>query len=158
MCSCSRLAGARRTAALVALSAILAFFSLDDVVAFHEKLGDVGADALDDRIRVRIVWVAIFLPLLGAAFLGLVALSRQASAPGRRALRLGLALLVLAIMLEASAVAYTRSDHPADDSVYATEVAIEEAVELAGWILIAAALAALLGERRQAAPRRSGIS
>lgn len=146
------LASRRIRAGWILVAGGLAYMSLDDVVAIHEGVGLRLSAALDrPEDWARPLWVAVFLPLLAVVFAGLVLVSREASRDGRLAIRLGLGLLVAAIVLEVSAMAFVTGVPDAGNHLYATEVALEEAAELGGWILIAGALASML----RAAPARN---
>ncbi len=88
------------------------------------------------------MWIVLYLPLLVLAFAVLAALARDTDARTRRFIHVGLGLLVFAVAAESSS-ALTHSWGYEDGSTYDTfEVAVEEGAELAGWILVAAALAA----------------
>jgi hypothetical protein len=146
------LAAPRIRAGWILVACGLAYMSLDDVVAIHEGVGLRLSGALDrPEDWARPLWVAVFLPLLAVTFAGLVSVSREASRDGRQAIRLGLGLLVAAIVLEVSTMAFVTGVPDEGGHLYATEVALEEGVELGGWILIAGALASML----RAAPGRS---
>jgi hypothetical protein len=128
------------------LAAVLAFFSVDDLVKIHEQ---VGTRVRDDVFGLptgwgRIAWPAIFLPLLAATFLLLWRLSGDAPAQAGRWLRVGLGLLVVAVALELASAPWYISGRSAHSVVGAIEVAIEEGIELAAWILIASALTVVL--------------
>ncbi len=135
--------GLWRRWSLLALALALAFLSLDDIAAIHERLALRSEDALGlAEFSRRAVWIVLFLPLLALVFGVLVALARQADARTRRFVYAGLALLVFAVAAEASS-AVTHSWGYEDGSTYdAFEVVVEEGAELAGWILVASALTA----------------
>lgn len=121
------------------LSALLAFFSLDDAVSVHEKLGEVG----EDLASARLLWPVLYIPLLAAAFLLLWALTQDALPPARRFVRLGLAMLVTAVALEMGSAALVSGDRNGH-ILYELEVVAEEGLELGAWILISSALAAVV--------------
>jgi hypothetical protein len=128
------------------LAAVLAFFSVDDLVKIHEQ---VGTRVRDDVFGLptgwgRIAWPAIFFPLLAATFLLLWRLAGDAPARAGRWLRVGLGLLVVAVALELASAPWYISGRSAHSVVGALEVAIEEGIELAAWILIASALTVVL--------------
>lgn len=129
---------------LVALMLILAFFSLDDIVQLHERLTlSFLGDALGiERAYSRAAWPLLFFPLLGAAFVLLWRLAERAPWQPQRFVRIGLAMLVLAVAAEALSTLL----HVGEDA-YGTlqdtlQVAVEESLELGAWIVITAALAA----------------
>jgi hypothetical protein len=91
----------------------------------------------------RILWPVLFLPLLGLVFVLLLRVSKEARPPCRRLLRLGLGLLVTAVVLESLSFLILAVDETERSWLYFTEVAFEEGAELGGWILTAFALTAL---------------
>ena len=121
------------------LAAVLTFFALDDLAGIHEDLGSYLARVgLPD---IAGIWFPVYLPLFGLTFL---LLWQIRPVPGRAAfqLRLGLALLGAALVGEMLAAgALSALDRTAHAWPYTVEVALEEAAELAGWILIASGLA-----------------
>lgn len=127
----------------VALAAILVFFSADDVAALHEKLGSA---VRDDVLGLpsgfgRLVWPALFFPLLAAALLLLWEWRRGAPEPVGRTLRLGLACLVVAVFAEVGSTAWYTSGRTGDSVGGALEIVFEEGLEIFAWTAIAAALA-----------------
>jgi hypothetical protein len=128
------------------LAFVLAFFSVDDILAIHERVGRaVRDDALDlESGWGRIVWPTIFFPLLASAFLILWRLGREAPPSAGRVLRLGLGLLAAAVALEIVSSPWYISGRDSNTVPGALEVAFEEGCELAGWILVAAALTAVM--------------
>jgi hypothetical protein len=143
-----------RTWPLVALAGAVAFMSLDDMVGLHERVSALGTDLGAIEHFARIFWPVVFMPLLVATFVGIVGVAAGLRAAPARALLVGLALLVAAIALEmASPILFALgSDH--GEPAYELEVALEEGVELAGWILVSAGLAAALLTATPAAARR----
>jgi len=134
---------------LVALALVLAFFSLDDMLAFHERVSratfatDLGLPKQSASRLFPVLW----LPTLAYGFLGLFKLARESGRRVRRALEVGLACLIAAIAAELFPTVFGLEGvfefHGTADGI---EVAFEEGVELFGWILIAAALAAAVCE------------
>ena len=130
-------------------SGSIAFLSLDDAIGLHERLAERSIEILDAQVSLqRVVWPLFYLPLL--VFV-LVILWRMAkgSDPASVALKVGLVLLAAAIGAELTSALYV--DEGVDSWPAALEVAFEEGAELAGWILIAGALAGrayLNAERR----------
>ena len=146
-----------RRVLFLALAALLCFFSLDDAIFIHERIGE-----LDTRIGLgssggRLVWPAFYLPLLAGTLLVLLRVSRGAPAPAGRQLRTGAGLLVAAVALEVTSYALVRLGYEFRDWPFTIEIVLEEGLELAGWILIAGALSAAatasLLERGEAAAR-----
>jgi hypothetical protein len=131
---------ARRGA--LALAAVLAFFSLDDVVGFHEQIGvHVRGDLASGW--GRLLWPAIFFPLLAFAFLMLLRLSRDAPRRAGKAIRAGLALLVFAVAAEAAWSSWFLAGGETETWPDTLEVVIEEGAELFAWFLVAGGLAAI---------------
>lgn len=129
------------------LAALVAFLSLDDMVQIHEDLGRLARIPGVDYSE-RLVWPILYLPILVATFVLLETIARATTEPLRRLIRLGLALLVAAVVLEVAAFALLVDDGLTRlTAVYILEVAVEEAAELAGWIAIATALTAILASR-----------
>lgn len=121
------------------LAALLALFSLDDMVELHEKYGEELAEealGLPEK-AAHAVWPAVFLPLLALALLLLLREARLAERRMARLLVLGPALLGVGVLLEVTA-----SVLDSETWLGALEIALEESAELAGWTLIATALAA----------------
>lgn len=132
---------------LIALTAILTFFSLDDIVRIHEEVAfTFREDVLGVQVAYgRIIWPIMFFPVLAAAFYLLWRFAEQAPARAGRAIRLGLGMLVLAVLTEAfSFVFHVGEDDPLGTFPDVVEVAVEESLELAAWVLIAGAAAATL--------------
>ena len=132
---------------LLALAAILAFFSVDDVVGIHERLASETVHGLDLRESFgRALWPLLYFPLLGFAVLALWRLAAESEARIRRAILLGLGLLAVAVAAEATSVLWwsDQAGRPLADDL---EVAIEEGAELGGWIILAAALGGILVSR-----------
>jgi hypothetical protein len=123
-------------ALLVVTVFIVTFLSLDDSVALHERISISQIGPIEHASRI--LWVTVSMPLLAAAFVGLAILARRAPADTGRCMMLGLWMLVIAIVLEfvSPLVFALGSDH--GDLLYEVEAAIEEGLELAGWIVIAA--------------------
>ncbi len=135
--------GLSRRWTLLLLAVALMFFSLDDIVAFHERLALRSETALDLwEYSRRAVWVVLFLPLLAYVSIVLVAIARRADARTRRFIYVGLGLLIFAVGVEASSAVTHHWGYKGESTYDAYEVAVEEGAELAGWILVAAALTA----------------
>lgn len=126
---------ARFRFALLGTAAIVAFLSLDDAVALHERIAISHIGPIEHA--GRILWVACTMPVLAAAFLGMAILARRAPLGTGRVVMLGLWMLVAAIVLEFTSPIWFAlgSDH--GGWLYEAEVVVEEGLELAGWLLIA---------------------
>jgi hypothetical protein len=141
----------RRTL-LLALALILGVLALDDMFAFHERLaGRLDFDVLGVTEIGNVLWPVLLLPVLGACFAGLWIVSRGLTDRVQRHLRAGLGLLASALVLEAVVGTVLRNvGFDRQSLVYELEVTVEEAAELAGWLLIAVALAAAVIRGRPA--------
>lgn len=143
----------RRDFALLGVA--LAVFALDDLVAVHERIGELDDElGLPERIQLqRLVWIVVLLPLLAAAAILLWRLAREAPRAASNVVLAGLALLVLAVLAEALTPILFNFDWGQDSIPYETEVVFEEGAELAGWILVATGMAAFaIAVRPAAAP------
>jgi hypothetical protein len=124
------------------LAALAALFSVDDVVQFHERLGlGLGEDVLGlpDHLAVR-MWLVFYLPLLllAGALLWLVA--ETLWVPAARTLRIGLALLVASIPVEIVGAGTRWLEEEGTSAPNDLRIAVEEGLELGGWILGAVGL------------------
>jgi hypothetical protein len=125
------------------LAAITGFFSLDDMVQIHERLGTDTAESLGlPNWFDSLLWPALYLPLLAGALALLLSFARAAPQRPRRFVEVALVLLVFAVAAEAVSAGWTGSPTAWP---HVLEGAVEEAAELAAWILIAAALTAIAG-------------
>jgi hypothetical protein len=142
-------------ARLAVLALWLVFLSADDVLGVHERAGmrlsrwsGYGAD---DAGRL---WVIVYFPAMAVALVLLLQIARTlCSAEARRVLHAGLTLIGLAVAAEVAGVLTSRLGE-ALDWTYDVNIAVEEASELAGWLLIAAALATAAFAAVAAAERR----
>jgi hypothetical protein len=128
------------------LAALTLWFSLDDVAIIHERFGlKLGEDVLGltESIAVRL-WLVIYLPLLVLAAAILWRIAREAGPPADRAVRFGLGLLVASIPVEIVGAATRELAEEGTDLPNDLRIAVEEALELGGWILIATGLTAIL--------------
>jgi hypothetical protein len=133
--------GGRRMA--LALGGLLAFFALDDFVEVHERLGVEAADALSlpTWIGPR-MWTLLYLPLLGLALVLGRRVLRDLERPVQRTVALGAALLATGVALEVVGIATKRAHEEGLGTPHEVRAGFEEAVELAGWILVAGGLTA----------------
>jgi hypothetical protein len=147
------LAEGRARLGLLGLAALLAWFSLDDIIQAHERVSgklDV-LESLPDYVRTRL-WLPVYLPLLAVAGYLLFRAAAEAPARAARFIRAGLLLLVAGIAFEVVGLAtkwLARRDVVWPDDI---RIGLEEGIELSGWILVAtgltaAALSAWLGLR-----------
>jgi hypothetical protein len=134
----------RRT--FIALVAIFAFFSLDEMLVLHERLALRVLDVFGlPVVWDSVIWPVLYLPLTGTLLVLLLSVALAAPPRAGRLVFLGLGFLVAAVIAEVLSA-------PASTSVnwvHTLEGAFEEGAELAGWILIATGLTAmtLLGVR-----------
>lgn len=138
------LAGSHHRRRLGVLGGLLVYLSLDDAAGLHERLGNrlaalVGESALGDAL-----FLVVYLPLL--VILGALAWQvSEAARPSIRAmLRLGLALLVLAVGLRVVAALVLEANLHPGVALKNLGIASDQGAELAGWIVLAAGLTALL--------------
>jgi hypothetical protein len=117
-------------------------FSLDDAVQLHERVAlELGEDllGLPDYVAVRL-WLVLYLPLLLLAGLLLWRLAEEVWEPAGRMLRLGLLLLVASIPVEIVGAGTRWLDEEGTSVPEDFRVAVEEGLELGGWILAAVGL------------------
>jgi hypothetical protein len=126
------------------LAGIFAFFSFDDFIRLHERLAaKVESLGIDESLQLgRLIWAAVFFPLLALTAALLWALARTVASEEGRLVRLGLALLAGGVALEAASPVLFAFDLDHKDWQYEAEVVLEEGAELAGWIWISTALLA----------------
>ena len=130
----------RHPRAALPLSLLLGFLAVDEFFVLHERAGVRAAALLGlSEDWDSVVWPALYLPLLAAVAALLVALARRAPAAPRRLVHAGLACLVGAVLLEVVSFRYS-TPTTASGLVHALEGAVEEALELSGWGLLAVAL------------------
>lgn len=141
------------------LAAAVAFLSLDETAALHERIGQAGVRVLGlgDDDYGRIIWPVVLSPLLAGVVLGLWRLAERARPAPRQAIRAGIALLAVAVAAELAWAAFPISGGEVGSWPDAVAVSLEEGLELGGWLLVAAGLAALaLGEVLDLAARQEG--
>jgi hypothetical protein len=127
---------------LAVLAVIAAFLSLDDAIQLHERLTvAIGEDllGLSDHVAGRL-WVPVYFPLLLLTGLLLWLVAKQAWEPAGRLIRLGLVLLVASILAEFPGALTSRLDPERGSAPGEVLVAVEEGLELGGWLLAAVGL------------------
>lgn len=131
---------------LWALAGAATFLSFDEAVGIHERLGLEATEALDlSNTYLRVAWPAVYLPLLAAVAALVFQLARTSSGPARRLLAVGLVVLAGAVGLEIAGLALDLIPSLTRQAwLYTGEIALEEAAELAGWILLTTGLAVRL--------------
>jgi hypothetical protein len=132
-----------RAYALCAL--IMGYFSLDDSVLIHEKIGS----ALDFFPHsARTIWPVLYLPLLVALTIQLWRIAEAQDGPWVRPLvRGGLVALVLAVVLEGGSPLVFAVGQREGSIGYELEVVLEEGLEMTGWLWITGAIAITLVQR-----------
>jgi hypothetical protein len=128
------------------LAGLAVWFSLDDVAIIHERLAlKLGEDLLGmpDYLAVRL-WLILYLPLLLLAGLVLWRIAREAEPPADGAVRFGLGLLVASIPVEIMGAGTRKLAEEGTDVPETFRIAVEEGLELGGWILIAGGLTGIL--------------
>ena len=131
----------RRRRLLWFVAATSAYLSLDDQIGLHERLGDIAdrAEGFAAWEPARLLWPALYLPLLAALFLGIWRLAGGLPRRPVRFVTVGLALLAAAVVLEVLSAAVIRAGFDRGSVLYELEAVLEEGTELGGWILIAGA-------------------
>jgi hypothetical protein len=125
------------------LASILVFFSLDDIAQAHENVAGALVNVLDSPAYVgRFLWELVYAPVLLLAFVLLWRAGREAETRARDALRGGLALLAAAVVAEGTTTVWFAAGGTRGSWPHVFEVTLEEAAELAGWIMISAGLLA----------------
>ncbi len=125
------------------LGALLVYFALDDYVEIHEHLGDGVSEALGfpEYVGPRL-WVVLYLPLLGAAAALLWLIAEELEERARNGILGGAALLAAGYLLEGAGIGTKRLESQGYELPHAVRAGLEESAELAGWIVLAAALTA----------------
>jgi len=136
-----------RRRALRFCAGVVLFLSLDDFIRIHERIVHIRRHlpgALGESLfphAVRTLWPVIYLPLLAVLFVLLWRIAQGFATPERVAIRGSLLALVVAVALEVGTPLLFAIGQGDGSPGYEVEVAIEESLELAGWMWIAAGLA-----------------
>jgi integral membrane sensor domain MASE1 len=139
-CLLLAIVGQRPTLPLLGVAGLLAFFSLDEALAVHERVANTALERLDlSSAWDSVVWPIIYLPLTGAILVTLLVVSRTSPRTIGRLLVVGLGCLVLAVAAEVVSAPISDDENLA----HTLEGALEEGLEFAGWALIATALLGL---------------
>ena len=123
---------------------VMVYLSLDDFIRIHENLGSIFTPFPH---AVRVLWPLMYFPLLGALMIVLWRLCVGRSREVALLTRTGLVMLALAVALEVFTVLLFAVEQGHRSFGYELEVALEEALELTGWILIAGGMATALLSR-----------
>ena len=118
------------------LPLVLAYLSLDEMVAIHERITSILRRLHIDIEHAREIWPVVYLPLMAATAIALWRMSATMTPRAMRFIRVGLVFLAVAVMLEVLSAKLVDA-HP---TAYQIEVIVEQNLELAGWTLIGAAL------------------
>lgn len=145
---------------LAVITCIVAFVSFDDAAVVHERVAQRVAVELElADTYVQVIWPLLYLPLLATAAALLLRFAHETPVAHRLVVA-GLLALVAAVGLEIVSVALDRADFGPDSLPRVLEVAVEEGLEVVGWILVATGatirLLALV-ERRQNRYRPAGL-
>ncbi|MGH2952429.1 MAG: hypothetical protein ACRDK9_00205 [Solirubrobacterales bacterium] len=118
------------------LAATLTFLSMDDLVRLHERIGD--------RIGIDNIEVAVFAPAYVFVFLTVWVLSREAAPRAAQVMRLGLALLAVAVAVDLGTALTPDPGAGEAASLAPVRVAVEEGLEVAGWIMVGGGMVAMV--------------
>lgn len=125
-----------------ALAALGVWFSLDDAIQLHERAAlELGEDVLGlpDYLAVRL-WLLLYLPLLLLAGALLWRITQQVWEPAGKTVRFGLYLLVASVPVEIVGAGTRWLDEEGTGVPEDFRIAVEEGLELGGWLLAAVGL------------------
>jgi hypothetical protein len=122
------------------LAPVLAFLSLDEMVAIHEHLGRVAVWAGYSEDAGRVIWPLVYLPLIGGVAILLWRFAAATAPKGGRFVRLSLVFLGAAVLMEMASTKLADGQH--GRWAYQLEVIVEQNLELVGWALIGLAVVA----------------
>jgi hypothetical protein len=125
-----------------ALAVVCVWFSLDDAILVHERVAlELGEDVLGlpDYVAVRL-WLLLYLPLLLVAGALLWRVAQWVWEPAGRTVRHGLYLLVASVPVEIAGAGTRWLDEEGTGVPEDLRIALEEGLELGGWLLAAAGL------------------
>lgn len=122
------------------LGSIVGFFALDEVLRIHERIGWraarlVGLSGDWDSV----LWPIVYVPLMVVVVVLVVLVARRSSRRSRKTVFTGLVLLATAVVIEFVTAPFSTQETAAG-AVHAVAGGVEEAFELAGWILLATAM------------------
>lgn len=125
-----------------ALAVLGVWFSLDDAIQVHERVAlELGEDVLGlpDYVAVRL-WLVLYAPLLLLAGVLLWKVIQVLWEPAGRTVRFGLWLLIGSIPVEVAGAGTRWVDEKGTSVPENLRIALEEGLELGGWILVASGL------------------
>ncbi len=141
-----------------ALGVTLVYFSLDDWIQVHERIGVRLVEILGVPEYVGGLWIVTYPPLLLVTLWGLLSTARDSLRAVRLTLLAAVGLLVASVAIELAGIPTKALARNGIEWPHDVRSTIEEACELAAWILLAGALFAAflnnaVGDARSA-PRR----
>jgi hypothetical protein len=130
------------------LAGVLAVFVVDDLVALHERVSLKFVALLGvDADLARLAWPFLYGPMLLFVLVALWQIGGRGSRSTVFSVRVGLVLLVAAVVIEALWATWHVTAGRIGDWPDTVEVALEEGIELAAWALIASGLVAFMATR-----------
>ncbi|ADB31239.1 hypothetical protein Kfla_2157 [Kribbella flavida DSM 17836] len=133
-----------RHATVTFCAVMVAFLSFDDFIQIHERVGGLASPFPHAG---RLLWPVFYLPLLAILFVQLWRVAQDTDLTERALVRGGLLTLALSVLLELGTPLLFAGGQGRGSPGYEIEVAIEESLELAGWMWIGGGLAACLIRR-----------
>ncbi|WP_153393890.1 hypothetical protein [Ornithinicoccus halotolerans] len=125
----------------VVLACAAAFLSLDDMTELHERISAKMVTVAEvSPTWDSVIWPLVYLPLLVLTAVLILRLTRVGTPTAFRHVVAGLCLLVAAIALEVLTAPWSTGTN----LVHTVQGGVEEALELAGWVLIASGVLATM--------------
>jgi hypothetical protein len=126
---------------LLLLALLLAYFSLDDFVEIHERLGFELAQGLglSENVSQRF-WLVLFTPLFAFALWVLWRVAENSGGRPQRYQQLAIGLLLGGVFMEAVGLVTKNLADEGRDAPHVVRAAFEEGFELGGWIILTAGL------------------
>jgi hypothetical protein len=146
-CMLLAVSGLARKGFLLTLAGLIAFLSLDEAVAIHERIGLRVVALLDvSPSWDSVIWPILYVPLLLTVLILLVLESRRGPQLTSVLVLAGLGCLAAAVGAEVISFPFSTGEGGIS---HAIEGAAEEALELGGWGLIATGLLSWFAEPGQ---------
>jgi hypothetical protein len=125
---------------LLLAAALIAYFSMDDFVEIHERVGYELAQRIDlsESVAQRF-WLLVFAPLFFAALWILWRIARATPGEPGRYQKLALGLLVAGVVAEGAGILTKRLEEDGNGTPHSIRALFEEGFELSGWVILAAA-------------------